>query len=211
MLFYGVQNPEAGGPRRHDVKFCAATNAAPAGFAMNEDFRPRHDEERQWRSSDADGPLASSGLPMSPAMRACLQAQLAGLHKLAVLALPILAGLLAIWIFWGGAHLDGWLLLGVVVLVAAVGYVAKDWRGLRQDLAAGTFSRYSGAWTPVQTDRNWYIRLPDGSRFKLADQSMTFFPPPEAGEIDFATHSRVMFEIRNAEGHVVRRNSAYRP
>jgi hypothetical protein len=40
---------------------------------------------------------------------------------------------------------------------------------------------------------------------------MTFFSPPDGGEIDFATHSRVMFEIRNADGHVVRRNSGYHP
>ena len=178
---------------------------------MYEDFRPRHDEERRWRALDADGPIGPSDLPMSPAMRACLEAQLAGVHRIAVLGLPMAAGLFGIWAFWGGPDTGGWILLGVLLLIAAVAYVAKDWRELRQDLAAGTFSRYSGAWTPIQTDRDWHIRLPDGSRFRLADQSMTFFPPPESGEIDFATHSRVMFEIRNAEGHVVHRNSAYRP
>lgn len=175
---------------------------------MHDDVHPRHDEERQWRGLHDDGPILH-GLPMSPAMRACLRDEAAALDKYSVLALPIVAGLLGAWFFWDSGS-RSLVLTGAIALIAAAGYGFWKAQRVRQDLAAGTFNRFAGSWSMVQTRRGWTIRLPDGSRFPISDTPTTFFTPPDAGEIDVAPRSRIAFEIRNADGHVLRRHPGYR-
>ncbi len=175
------------------------------GLPMHDDFRPRHDEERQWRVLDEGAALP--GLPMTPAMRACLRAEAAAMEKLGLLALPVLAGILGVWFFWR----EPLVLIGILAALAGAGYEIWRSRLVRQDLAAGTFSRHSGAWRTIGTRYGCDIELPDGSRFSISDRPITFFPPPPAGEVDYAPHSRISFEIRDADGNVLRRNSHYRP
>jgi len=177
----------------------------------DDDYRPRHDEERQWRLEDDREPvLVTQSLPMSPAMQACVKGRSSSRVLRPLLAFPLLVG--AVLLF-GFSRVDfGTVALAVaIVLVAGGAYLAWDRRVIRHDLAAGTFSRYGGPWKATVGRHGPYVELPDGSQFDLPQYAIFQAYEIGAGEVDFTPNTRIAFEIRDAKGNVLYRHPDYHP
>ncbi|HJQ55979.1 MAG TPA: hypothetical protein VJ890_03680 [Vineibacter sp.] len=178
---------------------------------MYDDYRPRHEDEERWARLDDRAPLQTETLPMTPAMRACLRSGLLSRAIQPFLTCAVAAVIIVGWFLPKDAGTTTTVIVGAFALLGTAGYVAWAHIQTLRDLRDGTFRRYSGAWT-VAVDRDGpYVELPDGSQYRLPEYRHFQAHDVGGGQVDFTPRAGVVFEIRDALGNVLVRDSKYRP
>lgn len=178
---------------------------------MYDDYRPRHEDEKRWARLDDRGPLQTDTLPMTPAMRACLRSGVLSRALQPLLTCAVAAVIVTVWFLPKDAGTTTTVIVGVLALLGAVGYVAWDRVLTLQDLRDGTFRRYSGAWTVTVDRYGPSVELPDCSQYRLPEYRHFQAHDVGGGEIDFTPRAGITFEIRDALGNVLCRHRNYRP
>lgn len=164
-------------------------------------------------------------LPLTREMRACLRRERSLSHNL--IACLVIGMAAAILIALTGA--SRWieqspLYLAIAVLAIALAASAPlVWARLQVqlDLQSATYSRYAGAFyiredTPTSQieasdvwsmarSMTWVIVISDGE-LTIPLEVVVALAGIDHGEIDFATHQKVIFEIRDGGGNILFRN-----